>query len=72
MARIHELLLGMAGAEASDLHMVQGQPPKYRIHSDVIAIKNMDVLTKQDMEEHLLAILTDDERKRYLENLDFD
>ena len=36
--RLLDLLNGMAGAEASDLHLVPGHPPMYRIHGVLTAI----------------------------------
>jgi len=72
MARIDKLLLGMEDTEASDLHMVVAQPPKYRIHGDVIAVEDYGPLTEKEMEEYLLGILSEEDQKRYLENLDFD
>jgi len=72
MPRIHNLLVNMEKFEASDLHMVTGQPPKYRIHGDVVAIKDHPPMTKKDMEEYLLGILTEEQQEHYMETLDYD
>ena len=47
MAEIDELLLNMQQVNASDLHMVVGQKPKYRIDGEVTIIDEHDVLTEQ-------------------------
>jgi twitching motility protein PilT len=72
MARIDELLLRMYDVNASDLHMVVGQKPKYRIDGDVQAVEDYDVLTEKSLAEFLFEICDGQQRQRYQENLDFD
>lgn len=72
MAQIDCLLLNMQEVNASDLHMVVGQKPKYRIDGEVRAVEDHDVLTEQTIGEYLFEICTDIQRERYEENLDFD
>jgi twitching motility protein PilT len=72
MARIDPLLLNMQTVNASDLHMVVGQPPKYRIDGEVRVIEDHDVLTEQSLGEYLFEICNETQRLRYEENLDFD
>ncbi len=70
--KLDELLLRMGENGASDLHMVVDQQPKYRIHGDVVLVDDYPVLPEKELEGYLFEILTDEQRKRYLENRDFD
>jgi len=72
MAKLDELLLGMDEIGASDLHIVVGQKPKYRIDGDVVVLEDYPVMNKAAVEEHLFELTTDSQRERYLESLDFD
>jgi twitching motility protein PilT len=72
MARIDELLLRMYTVRASDLHMVVGQKPKYRIDGDVRQVEEHDVLTEQSLGDYLFEICDQSQRQRYIESLDFD
>jgi len=72
MAKIDPLLLDMQTVNASDLHMVVGQKPKYRIDGDVRVIEDHDVLTEQTLGDYLFEICNEPQRKRYERNLDFD
>jgi twitching motility protein PilT len=42
-ARLRDLLTGMAGLEASDLHLVPGYPPMYRIHGELRAVAGQPI-----------------------------
>src|SRR5512134_2773177 len=72
MARIDHLLLDMYQVKASDLHMVVGQKPKYRIDGDVRSVEEHPVLTEQSLADYLFEICDEPQRQRYLESLDFD
>jgi twitching motility protein PilT len=72
MARLDPLLLGMQPADASDLHMVVGQKPKYRIDGEVRIIEDHDELTESTLADYLFEICTPEQRQRYEESLDFD
>ena len=72
MAHLDPLLLRMQEVNASDLHLVVGQPPKYRIDGEVRNIEDQDVLTCERMAEYLFELCSDSQRARYEENLDFD
>jgi twitching motility protein PilT len=72
MPAIDDLLLRMTDNEASDLHMVVGQKPKYRVHGDVVTVDDHSVMDKQAMGDYLLDVLDDEQRERYLDNRDFD
>ena len=72
MAKIDPLLLNMQTVNASDLHMVVGQKPKYRIDGEVRVIEDHDVLSEQTLGEYLFEICHQQQRERYEQNLDFD
>ena len=71
-AKIDPLLLNMQEVNASDLHMVVGQKPKYRIDGEVRPVEEHDVLTKESLADYLFEICNEAQRERYHENLDFD
>ena len=71
-AKIDPLLLNMQEVNASDLHMVVGQKPKYRIDGEVRPVEEHDVLTEESLADYLFEICNKAQRERYHENLDFD
>jgi twitching motility protein PilT len=72
MAKIDQLLLDMREFNASDLHMVVGQPPKYRIDGEVRVVEGHDLLTEQTLGDYLFEICSDAQRESYQQSLDFD
>jgi twitching motility protein PilT len=72
MAKIDSLLLNMRELNASDLHLVVGQKPKYRIDGEVRVVDEHDVLTEQTLGDYLFEICTEEQQQRYRQNLDFD
>ena len=72
MARIDALLIGMAAADASDLHLVVGQKPKYRVHGQVVTLGNEPVFDAPLLESCLFEILSSEERQRFVDRHDLD
>ena len=72
MAALDPLLLDMRNVGASDLHLVVGQPPKYRIDGEVRVVDGHNALSEDDLADLLFEICSEDQRKRYEANLDFD
>lgn len=72
MAQLDPLLLNMHENNASDLHLVVGQKPKYRIDGEVRLIEEHEVLTRESLAAYLFEICSDAQRERYEQNLDFD
>ena len=72
MPKIDKLLLDMRNNSASDLHMVTGQKPKYRLHGDVIIVEDHPPMSEDMLKEYLFELMTKAQRERYLENKDFD
>ena len=58
-------LLAAAGEfDASDLHVVAGVPPAYRVNGEII-IADEDALTEQDVTEIANALLNEQQRKKF-------
>jgi twitching motility protein PilT len=72
MARLDPLLLRMRDNEASDLHVVVGQKPKYRIHGEVHVVDDHPTLTNESLADYLFDLTSDEQRQRYLEHRDLD
>ncbi len=71
--KLNELLLVTARQNASDLHIAVGRRPTIRVDSVLIPLAKEQVLTKEDTEGLVMALLTDDQRDRFLKlrQLDF-
>ncbi len=72
MPYLDGLLLGMREVNASDLHLVVGQKPKYRVHGEVRIIEGHDVLEEGPLAGWMFELTTNDQRDRYLAERDFD
>lgn len=70
--QIEKLFKAAIKADASDLHLKVGMPPKMRIHSK---LKNTtgQPLTEEEIEELIFEIMSDEQKKYFLEHgsLDF-
>jgi twitching motility protein PilT len=71
MPRIDSLFREMPERNASDLHIVVGRPPVFRMSGEMVQSEN-DVLTPAAAKELLYEILTPAHRQRIEENLDLD
>lgn len=71
MAAIDYLLDGMVPNQASDLHMVPGLHPKYRIHGELVDIEH-DKMSPKMCNDYLLEILTKEQKAYFLKNKDMD
>jgi twitching motility protein PilT len=70
---ITELLAFSEKQGASDLHLVVGQPPKYRIDGEVVVVEGHEPFREDDLGKYLLELMADEKQQEYyLENLDFD
>ena len=69
---LNKLFRAAIKAEASDLHIKVGQPPKMRINS-VLKNTTGDKLTPERAEELVLGIMTEAQKEFFIENgaLDF-
>ena len=71
MPKLDSLFREMPERNASDLHIVVGRPPMFRIHGEMVESEN-DALTPAAAKELLYEILTPAHRQRIEENLDLD
>jgi twitching motility protein PilT len=69
---INELLNLALERGASDIHIVVGAPPKHRINGDLVAMKGYSVLTAEDTERLLSAILTEEQLECFESDGDLD
>ena len=72
MAHLDPLLLRMMENHASDLHIVVGQPPKFRVHGEVTPVDDYPALDEATVEQWLFEIVSPEQRERYLVSKDFD
>lgn len=54
---LNRLLEKMLEIDASDLHMVAGKPPIYRVHSRLLDAKDYDILTPEHIESICQALI---------------
>ncbi len=71
MPRIDSLFREMPERDASDLHIVVGRPPMFRISGEMVGSEN-DALTPAAAKELLYEILAPAQRQRIEEHLDLD
>ncbi len=64
--KLNELLLTTIRQNASDLHIGVGRRPSIRVDSILIPIEKETVLTKEEAEGLVLALLSDEQKDRFL------
>ncbi|MEW6095228.1 MAG: type IV pilus twitching motility protein PilT [bacterium] len=69
---INELLKIMVEKEASDLHIKVGSPPTLRINGRLSPIEGYSVLTPDDTKALINFITTDEQKKRFEEEVELD
>ncbi len=70
--KLDELLLATAKQSASDLHVAVGRKPTIRIDSVLIPLPKETVLTKEDAEGLILAMLNENQKKDFFEKKQLD
>ena len=63
---IHDLLNQLVELEGSDIHIVVGHQPYFRLEGELTPVKNAPVLNSQQAEALILPLLTQ-EQKDYVE-----
>lgn len=71
MATIDELFRLMVDQGASDLHITSGAPPYLRLHGNMIAL-NYRELSSQDVQGLIFEILTEKQKKSFIEKWELD
>ncbi len=72
MAKIDSYFQKLKEAEASDLHLIVGAPPKLRIHGELEPIPGEAVLAQETMEELLFEIIDAQQKTRFQKTHDLD
>lgn len=62
---LNELVEIVAKESASDLHLSEGRPPVIRVAGFLIPLSKIQVITKEDMEKLLAAVLTEPNKKEF-------
>lgn len=63
--KLNSLLLVTARQNASDLHIAVGRRPTIRVDSVLIPLAKESILTKEDAEGLVLALLTEEQKKNF-------
>ncbi|MBC7753749.1 MAG: type IV pilus twitching motility protein PilT [Moraxellaceae bacterium] len=71
MATIDDLFRLMVEQKASDLHVTSGAPPYLRIHGEMSPV-NYRQLTNQDVQNLIFEILTEKQKKAFIEKWELD
>lgn len=72
LASIDELLKIMREQDASDLHVTSGAPPILRLHGDMVPLSNFKELQTQDVQGLLFEILSEKQKKNFIEKWEID
>ncbi len=72
MAKLDELFRMVREKGASDLHMLEGQPPKIRLHGDLEPVEHYPVLTEKMLRECLHEICRPEQIEKYETTGDLD
>jgi twitching motility protein PilT len=66
------LLRHLVESDSSDLHMRVGLPPFFRTHGELMAKDDAEPLSREDIEEMLLAIMPDRNKQEFADTNDTD
>jgi twitching motility protein PilT len=69
---VDELLRTVLDREGSDLHLTAGSPPGLRIRGEIHPLENCAPLTPKDTQELILALLSEEQRRRFDAELELD
>ncbi len=72
MARLDSLFRVVKEQNASDLHLVVGEPPKMRLHGEILSIPGYDPFTSASLADWLKEILRPDQLEVYTKDRDLD
>ncbi len=70
--KLNDLLLTTARQNASDLHIAVGRKPTLRIDGVLIGLQQEDILTPEDAQGLVLAMLTEEQKQKFLKYGDYD
>lgn len=70
--KLNELLLVAARQNASDLHIAVGRRPILRVDGVLISLQQEEILTPEDTQGLVLAMLTEEQKEKFLKEGDLD
>ena len=62
--KLDRLLSAASDFDASDLHLVAGVPPAFRVNGEII-IADEDVLTERDVADIAESLLNEQQKKKF-------
>lgn len=70
---IHDMMQALVDAEGSDIHIIEGNVPVYRIHGDIVPVEGAPVLNSEQTEKLIFPIMTQEQKDyvRVNKELDF-
>ena len=69
---IDKILAKLEEADASDLHIVPGRPPMFRIHGILEPMKNVDIISSSISREIAYSMLTDEQQDEFAKEFELD
>ncbi len=69
---INDLFKVATQAKASDLHLIVGKPPILRIDGELRVMPNTETLSRTETEKLVFSIITEKQKKEFLENRELD
>lgn len=69
---IDEILIKLSDMKGSDLHIMVGLPPTFRISGDLIALQNLPPLTSEDVEQFFTDMLGEGDLNIFYQRKDLD
>jgi twitching motility protein PilT len=69
---IHDMMQGVVDKNASDIHIVVGTNPMYRLDGQLYPFEETKILTKADAEELIFALMTQEQKDYVVVNKEID
>jgi twitching motility protein PilT len=69
---VDDLLRLLLDRSGSDLHLTVGSPPGMRIRGEIVPVENTKPLTPKDTQDLILALLSEEQRRRFDAELELD
>jgi len=72
MVSLEDLLREMVEKKATDLHITTGNPPRMRLHGELLPVKGLDALAPSDTQRLCYSVMTDLQKKVFEEEHEVD
>ena len=70
--KLKSLIASVIKEGGSDLHLIENSSPVIRVDSSLIPLSNFEVITREEMLDFLSEFLTDEKKKKFLEEKEID